>query len=239
MPPSKRKRMTSTSKMPYRKRRTTTTRLRYPMSPRGFPGQYARLELSRRGIVEKKVIDTAFVSPVSTTGNTLLLSGVATGTDYTNRIGRRIVLRSLFMRGFISLDPTATAAIPQLGRVIIVQDKNPNSGSTFAVTDLLDTASSTSQLNMSNRDRFNILSDKQYAFGFFSNVATQAIAMGPAIYPYKKYIKLNIPVTFSGTGNTISSIAENAIFVMFIGSVAASANDLQAVMSVRVRFEDA
>ena len=117
----------------------------------------------RRSRDERKVID---VDPAlyagDTTGSVTLLNGVATGTDFTDRIGRKIVMRSLYLRG--TLSPVDGITLDNMCRVLIVYDMQSN-GAAPAITDVLKSATSIAQLNMNNRDRFRVIMDKQFAVG--------------------------------------------------------------------------
>lgn len=232
-----RKRKRTTRFGPY-KRRRTTRRISVvassglaPARTGGFYGVAARI---RRN--EKKVID---VDPgnlnVSTTGTVTLINGVATGTDFTDRIGRKIVMRSVYVRGL--LRPEDTTVSDQCARVMLVYDMQSN-GAAPAITDILKSASSLAQLNMNNRDRFRVLMDKTFAMAGLQDTATQAFAGSPTTHVMKKYKRCNLEVLYNGTTNAIGSIATGALFLVTIGSVAAGSASTFTV-STRVRFDDA
>lgn len=93
------------------------------MATRGF----------RFPIKERKFADVASIPmAMNTTGQFSLLACPVPGTDYTNRIGRKVVLRSVYIRGIATLEgafnlptpPMACAA--QLGRAILLIDMQPN-----------------------------------------------------------------------------------------------------------------
>lgn len=155
---------------------------------------------SERKTIDNDVASTNFV----TGGNLVLLNGVATGTDFTDRNGRKIVMKSLHIKGFVY--PQDTATLNNLARLIIFYDSQAN-GATPNVTDILKSTSSLSQLNLNNRDRFKILVDKQYPVAMNNNTATQAIAGGPTVHKVKIYKKLNMETIFGGTTAAIASIS--------------------------------
>jgi len=200
----------------------------------GFRGTQGPL---RRAKDERKVID---VDPASynanTTGVLTLLNGVATGTDFTNRIGRKIRLKSIYIRGYCQPEDQTTGN--NLARMIVVYDMQSN-GAAPTVTDILKSATSVAQLNLDNRDRFKVLIDKQLAMGQFDSTTAGATnAAAPTIHQIKKYKKLNLEVLFNGTAATVGSIATGSIYMLTIGAVASGVGSTFTVSS-RIRFEDA
>jgi len=207
-------------------------RARGPYRTGGFYGA------SVRSPIEKKVIDTALANyPVNATGSVTLISGCATGTDYTERIGRRTNITAIQLRGRMQVDTNAASTTPQAGRVMIVEDMQCN-GTIAAITDILQTADVHSFNNLNNRERFKIHYDQVFDFGVFSQTATQSLATN-LMHHYEVYKPVNIPVVYEGTSNTIGSISSGAIYLVFIGSTAAGPNDILAPTTCRIRFVDA
>lgn len=203
--------------------------------------------LPTRPSVEKKVNDVAVGTiQVHTTGSITLLCNPALGSDFNNRIGRKINITSCYIRGMVATEPslgpaTGTACPSQQARMILFEDMQPN-GATPAVTDILNTASPFSQLNLNGRDRFKIYTDKIWSFGPYlaSTTATQAQSLcAQQAYSIKKYKKLNIETIFNATnGGTIADITSGALFMLWIGSTASGGNDANAIISTRVRYND-
>ena len=109
---------------------------------------------------ELKTIDvsTTTISPVAVAGATVLLNGVAQGSDYTNRIGRKVLLKSMLFRA--NMYPVLNTASP-IGntiRLLLVYDSQTN-GALAAVADVLNAATYLQPTNLNNRDRFRILLD--------------------------------------------------------------------------------
>lgn len=211
------------------------------LSTRGFRGSYGSSKN------ERKVSDVDNGTyQVNTTGNFTLLHIPTLGTDFTNRIGRKTVVKSIFVRGRVQLeiDAALTAAVvnSQGARMILFVDLQPN-GVVPATTDILKEATFASQINLNNRDRFKILADKNFAFGPFVRVdtATQAIlAFNDQIKIFKKYKKCTIETIFNSTnGGTIADITSGAIYMFWIGSAASGTNtDTNAIVTTRCRFVD-
>ncbi|AIF34805.1 capsid protein [Sewage-associated circular DNA virus-14] len=223
------------------KARTSAFRMtpRAPLSTRGW-----RPFISTNH--ELKVQDLASATyQVNTTGSITLLAVPITGADYNARIGRKVTLKSCFIRGYLRIEPgaaTVGVAQAQQCRFMLVLDLQPN-GAVFAITDLLNTADPTSQLNLNNRDRFRVLQDQEIAFDHFNYVTTAtqtSEAFGRTIQSFKKYKRLNCEMIFNAVnGGTIADIASGALYMVWIGSNAAGANtDANAVLSTRVRYSD-
>lgn len=240
----KRGRSYGVSKPPKKKRRTSA----YIPPRRAYPGSL--VPLASRGYrlnkSEKKVADIGTATyNVSTTGVFTLLAVPTLGSDMTNRIGRKIVYKSFYIRGYVLSQPSATNAVASCQasqtRMIIFADLQPN-GAAPAVVDLLNTADPTSHLNLNNRDRFKIFCDKTYVFDpyMFSTTATQSYAQASNnIKQIKKFKKINLESIFNGTnGGTIGDITSGALYMFWIGSTANGTIDGNAILSTRVRYID-
>lgn len=185
-----------------------------------------------------KVVDIAqFTSDFDTTvlsTNMTLLTGVAIGTDYNARIGRKVCWKSLYVQGMVLNEGTPVAS--SLNRIIVFYDKQPN-GLTPIPTDVLTAATASAPLNLSNRDRFVILMDKRYVTGAISLTATMAVS-DHTVALVHKYKKLNLETIFEGTDATIASIRTGSIWLMTVGNNAVGTTyEFQG--SVRMRFTDA
>lgn len=215
--------------------------------PTGLGATRGFRPVGRRTVGERKVIDVGVTTAqVNTTGAITLLNGSTQGTDYTNRIGRKIVVKSLYIRGAMLNEQannqlTTGTQGAQAGRMIVFVDMQPN-GATPAVTDLLVSASPYSQLNLNNRDRFKIIKDKMYFFDpyVYTTTATQAsAALTNQIKQIKCYKNMNLETIYnSGNAGTIGDIQSGALYLLFIGSATSGTTDLNANLSIRVRFVD-
>lgn len=110
--------------------------------------------------IEKKFIDTVFAPTVITSAGTIQqLDATQQGADDNDqRVGDIIWVKSLFTRLSVVVNPTATQ---NFIRVIIFKDKQQN-GTVAGVTDLLQSASYTSQLNRDYSLRFKVIIDRTY-----------------------------------------------------------------------------
>jgi len=186
---------------------------------------------------------------VSDAGGFTLLHAPTLGSDYTNRIGRKTNCKSLYIRGKLEITKASTMALATVGstlnRLIILLDTQPN-GAAPAVTDLLSSASPSSQLNPNNRDRFHIIKDKVYGLDslVIDNTGVNAEnSWGRTIIPIKIYKKLNLETIFNSTDDgTIASINSGALYMFWIGNAGVQAVEanwvITANLSTRVRFDD-
>lgn len=196
---------------------------------------------------ERKVadIDTATYQ-VNTTGTFTLLAVPVLGSDFTQRIGRKITLRTVYIKGRVVTEAStagpALIAASQHCRMIVFVDMQPN-GAAPAVTDLLVSATPASQLNLNNRDRFKIIRDKEFVLDPYivSFTATTAYASAPNQVKFcKVFKKINVETIFNATnGGTIADITSGALYMFWIGSNAAGTNtDSNFIGSTRVRYND-
>ncbi|AIF34800.1 capsid protein [Sewage-associated circular DNA virus-11] len=201
----------------------------------------------RFGSTEKKVFDLdTGTTNINTTGSVLALFVPTLGTDMTNRIGRKAIIKSFYLRGYVRCENSLTPTSPQAGssqqlRIIVLIDMQPN-GALPAITDILKEQFPSSQLNINNRDRFKILKDKTYALDTFiyNTTATQAVGVaGRTLQNFKCYKKMNLEVIFnSGNAGTIADTQTGALLIATIGSTASGTADGNLVMSSRIRFLD-
>jgi hypothetical protein len=214
--------------------RTATKIVRAPLQTFGY----------KPNTVEYKVADVNSPGiPINTTGFFTLLCNPTQGADFNNRIGRKIVLKSLYVRGQCGIEPALqqptnlTAAPQQLVRMVIFIDYQPN-GAVPTVADLLTQPSAVSQLNLNNRDRFKVITDKQWVIGPYFTSNTGALTANTG-YAIKKFKTLNLEMIFNGTLGTVADINSGALYMFWIGTIASGDSDSVAQISTRVRFADA
>jgi len=199
---------------------------RAPPATRGFWGP------QNRSADEQKVVDTVSANyALDTTGSVTLVNGVATGTDFTNRIGRKVVWKSVQIRGlWLPADATVSN---NLCRICLVWDTQPN-GALPAISDIFNQALGNSMLNLNNRDRFKMIMDKQFIAAEYSAVG-QAV---PGTGHIKAFRKLSgLETIFDGTTNAIGDIQSGSLLLVTLGTQpTASSHVLTA--AVRCRFTD-
>lgn len=232
---SKRKR---TSKR-YRRKAKRRRKSRAPPRTGGFYGPGVP-----RGVVEKKYIDSNISGTLTSTYNSYLLNGIAAGTGANQRIGRKIVMTSLFFRWRIGVDLNSGTnylnSVPGDARLVIVYDSQAN-GTAPTWTDVFTNASPVALMNMANRDRFKVLFDKMVFLGGtvkfqLASTSAEFQPIGPVLAGGKKYRKLYLETIQQGDADTISSISTGSVYAMWIGSTADTCNGMR--MQARIRYID-
>lgn len=208
-----------------RARAVSTKRTAWATRPQAVGAPNSLWNARARG-VEKKFIDSTVAVAALLAPSLLLVNGVATGTDFNSRIGREILMHSLYMRLTYSNTVDQTAGL----RIMLVYDKQPN-GVLPNITDVITTADLMSPNNLNNKDRFITISDKIR----YINTAGERGAF------HQKYKKLRVSTTFSGTTAAIGSISTGAVYVILIPILlttgAATAN-FTVGYTIRSRFTD-
>lgn len=192
--------------------------------------------LNRRGVASK---ETGFVDvapagyALDTTGSVTLLNTVAQGAAVTQRIGKKIILKSLQCRGQMFNN---SAAVNNDVAFLIVYDRRPT-GALPAITDILVTANSIAMNNDANSGRFKIL---KRCDALLQGAPAATMGEGPG-FSIDFYLKLRgLPTVFKAAATgAIGDIEEGALYLITIGDEAASAT-LAATMSAgfRTRFID-
>lgn len=184
---------------------------------------------------ERKGIDGTFdVNPVPTAGSlSATFLNLSEGTLPTQRIGRKITLRVIQIRGFVTLNESVVALnATDVIRIMVIHDKCANKAMP-AITDILASATWRSFMNLSNVTRFRVLWTK-----FIHLDATAGAGDGltncfteNTVF-YSGYIKVNIPVLYTGTGGGIANIVSSNVFALAITTRA----NTQINMIHRVRY---
>lgn len=214
--------------------RTTSSSGSYgPPATRGFYGSY-----SLRGRAELKFVDTTAVNVnVTTSWQLFLVNGVAQGTDFNQRVGRKSSIKSVLFNGNAFPPPviSANSAAGTYMRYVIIYDTQPNSGTLPTGTDIFVNNDPNTAMNLNNRDRFKVLMDVRKQMGSYTmSPAPALIAGSPQNAFWSKYKKCNLETIFSGTAATLGSISTGAIYLCIIGDNPTTSVDYY----IRVRFTD-
>jgi len=154
--------------------------------------------------VEKRYFDvdgTAGTS-VSSSGTVIPLSQIAAGNDVNNRSGNSILAKTIYMRLECAIHASASQTSV---RVMIVKDMM-NTGSTPAVTDILQSAGTLLPLNVDNTSRWQVLLDKVYTLTV-DGIERLAI---------KKFLPINDHIKFTGTAATDEY--KNNMYMLLVSS---------------------
>lgn len=189
---------------------------------------------------EKGYVDVAPATyACNTTGTITLLNTVAQGAAVTQRVGKKIVMKGLQMRGRLQND---TQALFNDVAYMIVYDKRPT-GALPLVTDILNTISPDSMNNDANAGRFRIL--KRVDEVLIGNRDPTGAPTYPSltdrtVLGQDWWLDMkSAPVTYKAAGTgAIGDIEEGALYLVTVGSGAAGAGDADLVSGFRLRFLD-
>lgn len=163
----------------------------------------------------------------------LLINGSVPGTGATNRIGRKIFMRSVLIRAAVAAAATTTSG---LVRLMLVYDSQTN-GAAFQDTDLLTPADGTpnpyitSKQNLDNRDRFKVLMDKVYYLSAGTAVTDTNVRY------CMKFKKIAYPVIYNaGSAGTVADINTGGLFFCSMCTNGTAAPNFR--LDARVRFSD-
>lgn len=184
---------------------------------------------------ETGFVDIASASyAVDTTGSVTLLNTVAQGAGVSQRVGKKIVLKSLQGRGLMQNGSTGTANDVAF---LIVYDKRPT-GALPAVTDILALSSSQAMNNDANGGRFSIL--KRVDTYLVGNLTAAANYTEIAVRDCDFFLPLKgLPTVYKAAATgAIGDIEEGALYLVTIGGTAAGTGAASLSLTMRMRFVD-
>lgn len=166
--------------------------------------------------------------PGSTTSLLYLLNGCAQGTTASTRLGRRIIMKSLFMKYVATM--AATSTLSTALRFLVVYDKQTNATAP-TVTDILLSDLFSSPMNLSNSRRFKVLVDK---------IVPCIGTAGPQSVAFNIYKKINLPVEFNtGSAGTVGDIQTGSVYILCqVSGVNIGVAEPLNNMYTRIRFSD-
>lgn len=172
------------------------------------------------------------------------------GAAGVNRIGQKVLLKSIRIRGIVK---NILTAVQGALRIIVVYDKQANAALP-AWADLITSVSAAGAattgaydgINMGNRERFIVLADEQlwtpsvtYTGGVLTNVGTlNASDKNPSMFNFDRFIRLrDMESHFNNTnGGTYADLQSGSLNCFFVAAGTDAAWQLDAV--TRVRFAD-
>jgi len=179
------------------------------------------------------------------------LNLVRAGSSFCNRIGRKINMMSVRMRGWIN--PIRTITLSDVARILIIYDRqangaNPTLQSLLQTTDQAagNTTTILSGINLNNRDRFVILRDEMIVLPSQTVTAGAITTPGwvdPVSHTFEHdwYVKMGGLSTQFGADSApavIGDITTGALFMVTAGLNAAGAEGYQLTAEVRLRYLD-
>lgn len=191
-------------------------------------------------IYEKKFFDAGAgdSTDVTTSGvyNYQSICKVAQGNGSNNRLGRRILIDTINVRGVINW-PNQTDLVKMTGtvRIMVVWDKQAN-GAVPTVGTHLTNNDISDYNNLNYSDRFVTLGEKRITFNQPHAVLTGPVYSSPSQEQFIEfYIKCHIPVIFSSTAGALTELVSSNIFVYSVCDT-----NVTGVVDIasRIRFHD-
>lgn len=215
---------------PYRKWPRTKGRRTGRTRTVGYYGRY------RGKDKEYKFHDLDMDVTVTTSGLFTQLNLIAQGVTESTRVGRKAFIKSISIRGTVSLAVTSDPAnSSNTLRCIVFLDKQCN-GVAATALQLLQTNDYQSFRNLVNSGRFRVFMDKTIPMQSFAGAwdgTNDNFGEVEKLFTFNK--TCNIPIEYDGVTGAITEIATNNIQVMWIAS--AAINSLVR-SKVRIRFTD-
>ncbi len=172
-------------------------------------------ELTETSYDELKFFDKTLGTTVVTTAGILeaTVNDIIQGPCDDERVGRKVTLRSLEVKGqMVLVSTTARADTTNRVRLVWYIDHQTN-GVVAAVLELLATAGLESFRNLPNQGRFSIL----YDCTFDLNCRCAGTAdFGAFTQGFEFKVPLNLPIEFSGTTGLLATIRSNNIGFLMI-----------------------
>lgn len=136
------------------------------------------------------------------------LGDISQGTSETQRVGKRVRLVSLSLRGVLAWG-TAAPVNPLVVVILVVYDRYPT-GSLPAVTDILEYGAPLQQNKAVNATRFRIVMRRMYGVSFTMQIPI----------PFEEFIDLKGMHTqySSATNGSLANIREGALYLYALGN---------------------
>lgn len=175
---------------------------------------------SDAGLPELKFIDTTKAATAVATAGTIFNSSLLLmqeGTSDSTRIGNKITVKSVMLRGSVFANAQVDAnETSNVVRIIVYLDRQAN-GATAAVTDILASANWRSFNNLDNKDRFRTLAEKEIAIVLpGATPSGAAFVFGETVQPFFMKAKLNMVVKYKLNVGDITDLASANIGVLVI-----------------------
>lgn len=179
---------------------------------------------------EPEIVDLAIAAyACDTTGTVTLAALLPQGKAFGTRTGKGAYLDCLSIEGVIS---AGAAGVVTKARLLVVRDSQ-GAGALPTILDVLQTATSNSQYNSDNLERYEILLDRNWV------LLGAAGATSESAFAIEELVQVTDMIWYTKTDTTgvIADIEKGAVSVITIGDVAAGAAAGVATFGVRAYFE--
>lgn len=180
---------------------------------------------------EWKYSDVAFNSTVDTTGASILLNGLVPGTGASQRVGMKVTIKSVEIRGFTGC--VAGTGVDQVHRWELFIDRQANGAALASIGQQLLANNTYAPRSLIARKRFKILRDKVYNIN-----ATGEAGSFRTFKAYLKFTRGLVVEYNAGNAGTVADIVSNALYFYAVGSIAAGATAGNIYGYARIRYVD-
>lgn len=182
---------------------------------------------------EKRFWDITFSHVLtSTAGNFGSINLVPQGTGESQRLGRKMMIKSIQCRGYFDYAPGTSAVGAGFGTAMLVLDKQAN-GANAAAADVIDSTSAHIGVrNLANANRFTVLKKIDMAMQTGGGVSA---AFANSVERVDFYHKCDIPIEFSSTTGAITEIKSNNLFWL-LGSSTEASGAITFAGTLRLRY---
>lgn len=186
----------------------------------------------------------------------LLVNGIIPGTGINNRIGRRIYMRSLYIRGTTFAVNSVLTPSYHIRMIALFDKQNNGASSAPDITEVLkefnksgsSATDYSTPINISNAARFSILLDKTFTCqNYSSENDTNLVRISNGVKPIRVYKKMNLFTQYNeGTAGTSADITSGALWLLFMldldatrgDNTIAEGNKPKLDLTVRLRYSD-
>lgn len=163
---------------------------------------------------------------------------IAQGTGESQRIGRKVTLRSIYWRGKVTLPTLELEGSPgesERFRFIMYLDKQCN-GAAATGTDILAAVDPDSYRALDNSGRFSILMDRMWTMNYLtcSHFAVNSFSFSSVTRNFSFFKRCDIPIEYNGVNGTIGEIRSNNIGLLIISEGGTGA----LISKLRLRYSD-
>lgn len=217
----------------YRRRRPTVV----SVVPRPLQGRYRY----SRPDFEKKFKDTDIgtaIGAIAATFEKSNLNVVEQGDAENERVGRKITIRNIYVKGTLKLaGPTAAANATETVTLMILVDTQTN-GAGFGATDFLEANEWNSYRNLANQTRFKVLWKKDFTLNASGGAASgAAYVLGANGRNFRKGKKCVIPIEYDNSA-TDGSIATQRVNSVWFCAIANTGALVTLDGTARIRYTD-
>lgn len=158
--------------------------------------------------VTAQLIPNAYAIPTST------FITIPEGTSDNERVGRKVVIQQIELKGQLTYTPSAQADGSNHVSMMIVLDTQCN-GTSPPITDIMtNSVPARSYPNLVNQGRFKILKAWEVDFNVTNTESTIFVPSEQTKYIHFKK-SVSIPIEYAGALGTLTNIKSNNLFIMY------------------------